>query len=311
MLAKSVTRDNMKRKAAPDQREGDHQDETLFTEQSGHAKRFKSEQKGAPAQLSIDQQDIGAGPDPNSIPSSSSLPRAVSSPCFPNKTYIREQQVSISTVPSASVPPAVLSSNALFLESSAIGETAASFQNKAYFRECWADFVSRKALENGIEQDRHRLAQRQKQIDYGKNTLAYDRYSSLISRQDRKKSDPMTPEKRQVCSKRSWDAQVRAWRRALHQYDPNYKDEMNDEFGVKDEGGDINQAQNRSIQVSENNPAAGTLDIYGTPRLNIEQGANSVPSPTYASTSLGLLDGDDSDDSDISLDEDGNVVEKH
>jgi hypothetical protein len=31
---------------------------------------------------------------------------------------------------------------------------------------------------------------------------------------------PRTPDKNQQCSKRSWDGQVRKWRRALHQWDP-------------------------------------------------------------------------------------------
>lgn len=32
------------------------------------------------------------------------------------------------------------------------------------------------------EEDPHRLAQRQKQIDFGKNTLGYDRYCQLVPR---------------------------------------------------------------------------------------------------------------------------------
>ena len=30
----------------------------------------------------------------------------------------------------------------------------------------------------------------------------------------------MTPDPYQVCSKRSWDGQIRKWRRLLHKYDP-------------------------------------------------------------------------------------------
>eukprot|EP00959_Pyramimonas_sp_CCMP1952_P102344 2141001-Pyramimonas_sp.AAC.1 len=31
---------------------------------------------------------------------------------------------------------------------------------------------------------------------------------------------PVTPDVRQICSKRSWDGQVKKWRRALHEWDP-------------------------------------------------------------------------------------------
>ncbi len=33
-----------------------------------------------------------------------------------------------------------------------------------------------------VESDPHRLCQRQKQIDYGKNTLGYERYTEMVPR---------------------------------------------------------------------------------------------------------------------------------
>lgn len=39
-------------------------------------------------------------------------------------------------------------------------------------------------------------------------------------RKDRKRDDPRTPDKYQVCSKRSWDGQISKWRRLLHRFDP-------------------------------------------------------------------------------------------
>jgi len=42
----------------------------------------------------------------------------------------------------------------------------------------------------------------------------------LVPKAKRKRRDPHTPDKLQVCSKRSWDAQVQRWRRLLHQWDP-------------------------------------------------------------------------------------------
>lgn len=67
-----------------------------------------------------------------------------------------------------------------------------------------------------------KLASRQKQIDYGKNTTGYAMYVAQVPRNQRKRGDhPWTPNKFQICSKRSWDGQVRKWRRALHKFDPN------------------------------------------------------------------------------------------
>lgn len=36
----------------------------------------------------------------------------------------------------------------------------------------------------------------------------------------RTKQHPKTPNKYQQCSKRSWDGQIRKWRRMLHAFDP-------------------------------------------------------------------------------------------
>lgn len=72
------------------------------------------------------------------------------------------------------------------------------------------------------ETDSKKLASRQKQIDYGKNTTGYMLYTAQVPRNQRKRGDhPWTPNKYQLCSKRSWDGQVRKWRRALHKFDPN------------------------------------------------------------------------------------------
>jgi len=71
-----------------------------------------------------------------------------------------------------------------------------------------------------METDPHRLSQRQKQITYGYRTLGYLRYRLLAPRDKRRKEHPRTPRKEQICSKRSWDGQVKKWRRELHKWDP-------------------------------------------------------------------------------------------
>jgi hypothetical protein len=85
-------------------------------------------------------------------------------------------------------------------------------------RRCWADEAVRLALQNGIETDHHRIAQRQKQIDYGKNTLAYDAFVAAVPRSERRREHPATPPVTQLCSKRSYDGQVKKWRRMLHEF---------------------------------------------------------------------------------------------
>ena len=73
-----------------------------------------------------------------------------------------------------------------------------------------------------IETNPKRLNQRQKQIDYGKNTIGYDNYVKSVPKKQRrgyKHDEPGTPEKQKKYSKRQWAGIIRAWRRCLHNYD--------------------------------------------------------------------------------------------
>lgn len=71
------------------------------------------------------------------------------------------------------------------------------------------------------EDDPHRLQQRQKQITYGENTPGFQNFKKLLEKDPSllKGCVPVKPCITQRCSKRSWDGQVRKWRRALHMYD--------------------------------------------------------------------------------------------
>eukprot|EP00996_Jenningsia_fusiforme_P002649 NODE_3472_length_970_cov_324.335505_g3187_i0.p1 GENE.NODE_3472_length_970_cov_324.335505_g3187_i0~~NODE_3472_length_970_cov_324.335505_g3187_i0.p1 ORF type:complete len:245 (+),score=19.59 NODE_3472_length_970_cov_324.335505_g3187_i0:72-806(+) len=75
--------------------------------------------------------------------------------------------------------------------------------------------------EKEFESDPHRLAQRQKQIMYGENTSGYANFIKSLEKDPSllKGCLPVKPSMIQKCSKRSWDGQIRKWRRALHMYD--------------------------------------------------------------------------------------------
>ncbi|EDX15868.1 GD15074 [Drosophila simulans] len=64
------------------------------------------------------------------------------------------------------------------------------------------------------------LSRRQKQIDYGKNTAAYERYVEMVPKAERTRDHPRTPNKHGKYSRRAFDGLVKIWRKSLHIYDP-------------------------------------------------------------------------------------------
>lgn len=83
-----------------------------------------------------------------------------------------------------------------------------------------------------IETDPQVLRRRQKQIDYGKNTMCYQRYLEAVPRDARELHHPITPKKHIRYSRRSWDTQIRLWRKKLHYYDDTPHDEEDDDCDI-------------------------------------------------------------------------------
>ena len=107
--------------------------------------------------------------------------------------------------------------------------------------------------------DAKKLAKRLRQIDIGKNTLAYTRYIRAVPKRQRQaglSEHPVTPNPYRELSARQWRGLMSQWRRRLHQWDPpEVDDEVADdslwEFDRVMESDEVHPVVQDAVQVAE------------------------------------------------------------
>merc|ERR1719367_1758967 len=88
------------------------------------------------------------------------------------------------------------------------------------------------------EEDSIVLERRTKQIDYGKNSVAYDNYISKVPKDRRPFYLPRTPDKNLKYSRRQWDGLIKAWKLQIHSWNAEKDSDVFqgvDEWKNKDE----------------------------------------------------------------------------
>jgi hypothetical protein len=126
-----------------------------------------------------------------------------------------------------------------------------------------------------------RIAQRFKAIQYGKNTVGYQEYIKQVpkvSRKPRSSQHPSTPDHTRDIPTKRWQGLAKAWRKALHQYDPpDYVDSSR-------------QNENSDIQTAVTSTMEQELQEAKAKGLLVDFGASETEAVVTSTRSDQLLD---------------------
>jgi len=106
------------------------------------------------------------------------------------------------------------------------------------------------------ETDEDVLNRRDKQMEYGKNTIDYDTYCRIIPKDERTDTMPRTPNKHKKYSRRQWDGMVKNWKQMIHKvvatYNENNENEDMDESSEEGASGSVGNWADEVEEEEEN-----------------------------------------------------------